>query len=140
MGTISSVGDSSNIYYDPNTLNEVQGGEEQLDRNAFLNLSITQLKFQDPLNPMEDREFIAQLAQFSSLEQMQQVNLKMDALAIGTVIGQATGYLGRKVTAQTPEDAEPFTGTVTAIKYVNGLPRLVMGQREIDLGYVLRVE
>ena len=45
-----------------------------LDKDAFLHLLVTQLRYQDPLNPMDDRDFIAQLAQFSSLEQMQNLN------------------------------------------------------------------
>lgn len=48
-----------------------------LDKDAFLRLLTTQLANQDPLNPMEDREFIAQLAQFTSLEQMQELNKTM---------------------------------------------------------------
>ena len=51
-----------------------------LDKDAFLRLLTTQLANQDPLNPIEDREFIAQLAQFSSLEQMQNLNKSMDNL------------------------------------------------------------
>lgn len=51
-----------------------------LDKDAFLRLLTTQLSHQDPLNPMEDREFIAQLAQFSSLEQMQNLNNQMTDL------------------------------------------------------------
>lgn len=48
--------------------------KNDLDKDAFLRLLTVQLSNQDPLNPMEDREFIAQLAQFSSLEQMQNLN------------------------------------------------------------------
>ncbi|MDI6728883.1 MAG: flagellar hook capping FlgD N-terminal domain-containing protein [Thermodesulfovibrionales bacterium] len=50
----------------------------ELDKNAFLNLLIAQLKNQDPLNPMKDQEFIAQLATFSSLEQMGNMNKNME--------------------------------------------------------------
>ena len=46
----------------------------ELGKSDFLNLLITQLQFQDPLEPMDDTDFIAQLAQFSSLEQMQNLN------------------------------------------------------------------
>jgi hypothetical protein len=55
----------------------------ELDKNAFLNLLIAQLKNQDPLNPMKDQEFIAQLATFSSLEQMGNMNKNMESQGCG---------------------------------------------------------
>ncbi len=53
---------------------------DTLGRNAFLNLLVTQLQNQDPTQPKADGEFLAQLAQFSALEQLTEVNAKLDAL------------------------------------------------------------
>jgi len=61
----------------------------ELDRNAFLNLLITQLRHQDPLNPMDDRDFISQMAQFSTLEQMQNLNTTFERTQAFTMIGRA---------------------------------------------------
>ncbi len=52
-----------------------------LDKEAFLKLLVTQLANQNPLNPIEDKEFIAQLAQFSTLEQMQNLNENVALMA-----------------------------------------------------------
>ncbi|MEZ5290640.1 MAG: flagellar hook capping FlgD N-terminal domain-containing protein [Vicinamibacterales bacterium] len=54
--------------------------EKSLGRDAFLNLLVTQLQHQDPTQPQADGEFLAQLAQFSTLEQLQLMNQKLDAL------------------------------------------------------------
>ena len=55
-----------------------QAMKQQLDKDDFLKLLVTELQHQDPTNPMQDREFIAQMAQFSSMEQMMNMNKSMD--------------------------------------------------------------
>ncbi len=54
--------------------NEPKENKNTLDKDAFLNLLVTQLRYQNPLQPMEDKEFISQMAQFTSLEQAQNTN------------------------------------------------------------------
>ncbi|QKS71434.1 flagellar hook assembly protein FlgD [Paenalkalicoccus suaedae] len=70
------VSSSSNpIYFEEyKEQQKNQANSSTLDQDAFLKILLTQLSNQDPLNPMEDKEFIAQMAQFSSLEQMTQMN------------------------------------------------------------------
>lgn len=57
------------------------GGTDQLGRDAFLQLLTTQLAHQDPLQPQADGEFIAQLAQFSTLEQLTEMRATLDTIA-----------------------------------------------------------
>ncbi|TCO79945.1 flagellar hook capping FlgD N-terminal domain-containing protein [Marinisporobacter balticus] len=58
----------------------VKEKKDTLGKDAFLQLLVTQLSHQDPLNPVEDKEMLAQMAQFSSLEQMQTFNKSMEGL------------------------------------------------------------
>ena len=58
-----------------------QKASDPLGRDAFMNLLLTQLQHQDPTAPQADGEFLAQLAQFSSLEQLQQMNKKLESMA-----------------------------------------------------------
>jgi len=60
------------------TTTAIGGG---LDKNAFLNLLTTQLQHQDPTQPVDDSAFAAQLAQFSALEQLQQMNQTLTGIA-----------------------------------------------------------
>jgi flagellar basal-body rod modification protein FlgD len=81
---------------------QTSGGDE-LDKQAFLMLLVTQFQYQDPLNPMEDKEFVAQLAQFSALEQSMAMNENLTSLLTlqqqQTAIG-AANYIGREVSAR----------------------------------------
>lgn len=69
-----------------------------LDKNAFLRLLTVQLANQDPLNPMEDREFIVQLAQFSTLEQIQNLNTTITAKS-EEILDALTGMNNNQVDA-----------------------------------------
>ena len=102
--------------------------QNNLGKDDFIKLLVTQLKYQDPLNPMEDRDFIAQTAQFSALEQMQN-------LYSVNQLQQATGLIGRHVKAEvytTSGLPETVYGQVMGIRSTNGQTYLVLdGGREV---------
>ncbi|MDR0494107.1 MAG: flagellar hook assembly protein FlgD [Treponema sp.] len=78
-------------------LNPGRKPQQELGKDDFLKLLITQLSYQDPSSPMEDKEFIAQMAQFSTLEQMTSMAAdfaKLTAMITGT---EASSALGRNV-------------------------------------------
>lgn len=111
-----------------------------LDRDAFLKLLVTQLRQQDPMNPMQDKEFIAQLASFSSLEQMQQMNKGFDSLSKSYASSQAFAMTGKWVDYQDPLDpTRTLTGMVESVSYDGGNPLLKIGQKEISMSNIMRV-
>jgi len=97
----------------------------ELDRMAFLNLLMAQLQHQDPLNPMEDTEFTAQLAQFSSLEQLNNINEgiqglnesagRQDVLGAVSFIGKEVRAYGTSVSKET--DSATQEATVSKVYY-----------------------
>jgi flagellar basal-body rod modification protein FlgD len=71
--------------------------KDSLGKDDFLKILVAQLTHQDPTQPMEDREFIAQMAQFSSLEQMQNLNKEFSKVANLFATGQAVNLIGKTV-------------------------------------------
>src|SRR5690554_1424830 len=106
-----------------------------LGKDDFLKLLITELRYQDPLDPMKDRDFIAQMAQFSTLEQMQslhQINR----------VQQATSLLGRAVLAEKTEEGIPeqIYGRVSGVRTTGDRVLLTLDSgREIEAGEVVSV-
>lgn len=101
-----------------------------LGKNDFLRLLTTQLKYQDPMNPVEDQDFIAQLAQFTALEQTQNLVQTMEDFVKGQEqmgqVGQASSLLGKEVVVINSDTEELFTGKVSSVQFVDGVPRLVV--------------
>ncbi len=69
----------------------------EVGKDEFLKLLVTQLKNQDPLDPMKNEEFAVNLAQFSQLEQLVSINSKLDADTAPTDVASLAAYLGRQV-------------------------------------------
>ena len=93
---VMNVNDNQPLLSGEELKNASRAVSKDLDKEAFLKLLIAQLSNQDPLNPMEDREFIAQMAQFSTLEQMTNMSRTLEKMA-ETDKFSAVNYVGKTV-------------------------------------------
>jgi flagellar basal-body rod modification protein FlgD len=90
----------------------------------FLKILSAQLNSQDPLKPVDNQEFIAQIAQFTALEQTQQLNAKIDSLLAMESVAQAVGLLGRMVDANGATGA--VTGRISGLSLQGDIPALTL--------------
>lgn len=100
---MSTIGNNIVGQYEANLNAQANTDRVAADKNTFLKLLVAQLTHQDPLNPTEDKEFIAQLAQFTSVEELQNLNKGMDTLNSSFVMQQTTNainLIGKSVTAK----------------------------------------
>ncbi|HOM02060.1 MAG TPA: flagellar hook capping FlgD N-terminal domain-containing protein [Acetivibrio sp.] len=107
----------------------------ELGKDEFLNLLITQLQYQDPLNPVDDKEFISQMAQFSALEQMQNLNTSFSAT-------KAFNMIGKYITGSTGDSTSGTSlveGIVRSVKMQSGKTYLEVNGVDIPVENVLSV-
>ena len=89
----------------------------------FLKILLTQLQYQDPLKPMDNQQFMAQMAQFTSLQESQQMNEKMSTLISNQAALQSVGLIGRTVDIGT-SSGQTLSGVVTALSLAGATPSL----------------
>lgn len=95
-----------------------------LNQDDFLKLFLTQLNFQDPMEPVDNREFLAQIAQFSSLEQSRQIGAGIDDLVLLNSTSQSVSMLSKYVELNTENGVQ--TGTVSAVNFSTDGPILTV--------------
>ena len=95
-----------------------------ISQQDFFRILVTQLSFQDPLKPIDNQAFIAQIAQFTSLEQARQTNDSIASLLTVQSATQAIGLIGRTVEVATSGGS--VVGSVTTLSFVQGRPLLTV--------------
>ncbi len=108
-------------------------GKKALGKDSFLKLLVTQLQHQDPTKPMEDKEFIAQMAQFSSLEQITNLNKEIRSLLKSSQSSMAYGILGKRVESYNPATKKFVSGIAESVKYAGDQVRVRIGENEVSL-------
>jgi flagellar basal-body rod modification protein FlgD len=125
MTTVPGVGTASQTQTQTNGSTSSAGN---VDYQSFLKLLVAQMKTQDPTNPMDSTQYVAQLAQFSTVEQSIQVNSKLNQLLQISSITQADAILGRTVTSADGAT----TGVVDSVKLAaNGVVAVLENGTEV---------
>ena len=134
IASLTSAGATN--FLDPQVATRATG-KQQLDVNDFLKLLTVQLGSQDPLKPMEDTQFISQMASFTSLQQMRDLSANFQTFTSGQRIDSAQNYLG-KIVGITNGDGT-VSGEVTSITIKDGVPQLMIGGVGYDPANVVSV-
>ncbi|WP_042199168.1 flagellar hook capping FlgD N-terminal domain-containing protein [Paenibacillus camerounensis] len=112
-------------------------GNSTLGKDQFLKILITQLQNQDPMQPMEDKEFIAQMAQFTSVEQL--MNISTQLTAMNQSLGSVSGLIGKDITWTDVSTELPKSGNVESIVVSGGVQYAVVGSERIALANITQI-
>lgn len=115
------------------------GNNNQLGEQSFLQLLVAQLQNQDPMQPMDDTQFISQLAQFSTLQTMQQIQSSLQSSLGAQLLDHAMSFLGHPISAN-DANGSPVSGTVSGIKLQGGNVLLEVGSTTVNLSDVTEVK
>ena len=114
-----------------NTNATEQTSKTAVDYQSFLKLLVAEMRNQDPTNPMDSTQYVAQLAAFSQVEQAVQINSKLDQLLQSSSLAQADALIGRIVTSADGKT----TGKVTEVRLLSdGIVAVLEGGKEITMG------
>lgn len=108
------------------------------NKNQFLTLLVEELRNQDPTAPTDEKQTLSQLAQFSSLEQMQNLNQTLTASSGFGQVAQSAALIGKTVSTATA-DTTGISGVVSSVTFLNGKSYLHVGTQDIDASTVTTV-
>ncbi|MHC4377414.1 MAG: flagellar hook assembly protein FlgD [Planctomycetota bacterium] len=121
-------------------------GSQELDKDAFMQLLVAQMQNQDPLEPQSNEEFVAQLANFSTLEQMELMNANLETMAVLdqsnallSQLSESSNLIGKEVKWDDLETGAAGSGIVSSVKLQDGLTLLEVNGQEIPLFTVTEV-
>ena len=131
MTQVPSVGQTTGS----NTLGDTGDRLAELDVDHFLNLLIAELQNQDPLNPLDNAQMMAQISQMREIGSTDKLTDTLDAVLTGQNLNSAASLIGKEIRAL-DTNAENVVGVVDRVSVVDGVPKLHIGSREVTLNNV----
>jgi len=136
QGTLTQIKNSTaSANYEKN---KASVGNSELGQDAFLQLLMTQIQNQDPLNPMDSQQFMAQQAQFTQISELQKLNKNV---VQSNQISQASSLIGLDVSVTDPNDEnKTINGVVSEAKITDSGASVVMDGKEYPLDSIISVK
>ena len=123
MAILPPVNNSSSSSSDGSSAASTGNAINDIDMNTFLKLMITELQQQDPLNPMDNKDMLNQIAQIRAVGASDQLTKTLNSVLLGQNITSATNLIGADVSALT-DDGQSITGVVNRVAIDKGVPKL----------------
>ena len=114
-------------------------GVNGLTQNDFLQLLVAQMQNQDPTNPVSSDQFMQEMASFTEVTDLTQLQTLTQSLLTNEVATQGLALLGKQVTAQTSSGTQ-VSGTVTELSMVQGQPMLTINGTQLPVSQVISVQ
>lgn len=124
---------TSRTYYDRGRNNL---GNSDIGKDGFMQLMLTQMRLQNPMEPMDSTQQLMQQAQFSQIEQLQSLN---QTLTQSMELTQASNFVGHTVDFKTRDDGPVQSGRVDSVSFANGAVKLNVAGQDISPGQVLKL-
>jgi len=109
-----------------------------LDMKEFLDLLIAELQNQDPLNPLDNKEMIAQISEIRQVGATDKLTKTLDSVLLGQGLSNASSLLGKTIKGLT-DDAKQVSGTVDRVTVTDGVPKLHIGEDTVDLSNISEI-
>ncbi|MDF2658319.1 MULTISPECIES: flagellar hook capping FlgD N-terminal domain-containing protein [Paenibacillus] len=138
---MANVGVSMGTYYYKNAVEKQKTGSSNLGRDDFLKILVAQMSNQDPTQPLQDKEFIAQMAQFTSVEQL--TNMAGEMKLLRQSIGFSSSLIGKSISwthTNASKEQEVKSGTVESIKIKDGKQFAVVDSMDVQLENIVEIK
>ena len=136
MDNVGPIGNLSELLGDIEDPFAKRAPSTTLGKEAFLLLLTTQLQNQNPLEPMDNQQFVAQMAEFSALEQLQNLNKSFAAVALL----EASTLIGKEIeAAEEGTTNRVISGVVSSVRLVDGKTILRVGDRDVSVNNVQKI-
>jgi len=138
MSNVSSVTNNTAANSATTTDAFTSAASQTLSEQDFLNLLVTQMTSQDPMNPMTNQDMLSQMVQFSTLQGNTTMQSTLAGMQSGQAFSEANSMIGQQVNLQV-DKSTTAQGVVSGIDLSSGTPQIVVNGQSYNLGQVLAI-